>query len=138
MTAADKTHHPESDRLLYSVPEAARPLGVGRTHMFRLIAAPTWSRRPSAPAPSQALTVSQVKDVLDTAKHDRLHALRVLGPRPAGPRPAPGELTGLRWQDTDLDTGVITVQKSRTARLSWASGAPRRSWRHVSARQAVT
>jgi integrase len=34
-----------------------------------------------------------------------------VGPRP-GPEPAPGELTGLRWQDTDFDTSVITVQKS--------------------------
>lgn len=39
MTAADQTHHPKFDRLLYSVPEAARLLGVGRTYMFRLIAA---------------------------------------------------------------------------------------------------
>jgi integrase len=31
----------------------------------------------------------------------------------------PGELTGLRWQDTDLDTSVITVQslKHRNGKL---------------------
>jgi len=39
MTAADQTHHSGADRLLYSVLEAARQLGVGRTYMFRLIAA---------------------------------------------------------------------------------------------------
>jgi excisionase family DNA binding protein len=39
MTAADQTPTPGGSRLLYSVPEAARLLGVGRTYMFRLIAA---------------------------------------------------------------------------------------------------
>jgi excisionase family DNA binding protein len=40
MTAANQTYHPDNDdRLLYSVTEAARLLGVGRTYMFRLIAA---------------------------------------------------------------------------------------------------
>jgi excisionase family DNA binding protein len=39
MTAANQTHYRESGVLLYSVPEAARLLGVGRTYMFRLIAA---------------------------------------------------------------------------------------------------
>jgi excisionase family DNA binding protein len=39
MTAADQTDHFGGGRLLYSVTEAARLLGVGRTYMFRLIAA---------------------------------------------------------------------------------------------------
>ena len=59
--------------------------------------------------PSQALTVAQVKAVLDTARDDRLHALWTLG-LVLGMRP--GELTGLRWQDVDLDMGVISVWQS--------------------------
>jgi excisionase family DNA binding protein len=39
MAAADQTHPIDGDRLLYSVTEAARLLGVGRTYMFRIIAA---------------------------------------------------------------------------------------------------
>ena len=39
MTAADQTQHIDGNRLLYSVTEAACLLGVGRTYMFRLIAA---------------------------------------------------------------------------------------------------
>jgi excisionase family DNA binding protein len=38
-TAADQTDDIAGSRLLYSVAEAARLLGVGRTYMFRLIAA---------------------------------------------------------------------------------------------------
>jgi excisionase family DNA binding protein len=38
MTAADRRDHIDGNPLLYSVPEAARLLGVGRTYMFRLIA----------------------------------------------------------------------------------------------------
>ena len=39
MTAADQTHPLDGSRLLYSVTEAAGLLGVGRTYLFRLIAA---------------------------------------------------------------------------------------------------
>ena len=39
MAAADQTDQIRGNRLLYSVPEAARLLGVGRTYMFRLISA---------------------------------------------------------------------------------------------------
>jgi excisionase family DNA binding protein len=39
MAAADHGHHVDGDRLLYSVTEAARLLGVGRTYMFHIIAA---------------------------------------------------------------------------------------------------
>jgi excisionase family DNA binding protein len=38
MAPADQKQLLDSSRLLYSVPEAARLLGVGRTYMFRLIA----------------------------------------------------------------------------------------------------
>ena len=59
--------------------------------------------------PSQALTVAQVQLVLDTAKGNRLEALWILG-LVFGMRP--GELTGLRWEHIDFDTGVITVTES--------------------------
>jgi len=59
--------------------------------------------------PSHALTVAQVQAVLDTATSDRLCALWILG-LILGLRP--GELTGLRWQDIDFDTGVISIWKS--------------------------
>ncbi len=59
--------------------------------------------------PSHALTVAQVQAVLHAAKDDRLCALWMLG-LVLGMRP--GELTGLRWQDVDLDTGVISVRQS--------------------------
>jgi excisionase family DNA binding protein len=39
MNAADQTHPLDGSRLLYSVTEAAGLLGVGRTFLFRLIAA---------------------------------------------------------------------------------------------------
>ena len=38
MTAANQADGIDGSRLLYSVPEAARLLGVGRTYMFRLLA----------------------------------------------------------------------------------------------------
>ncbi len=59
--------------------------------------------------PSQALTIIQVKAVLDAANGDRLEALWVLG-LVLGMRP--GELTGLRWEHIDFDTDVISVWKS--------------------------
>ena len=51
----------------------------------------------------------EVSAVLATAKGDRLEALWILG-FVLGMRP--GELTGLRWDHVDFDTGVITVWKS--------------------------
>lgn len=39
MAAADQANPIDGGRLLYSVTEAARLLGVGRTYMFRIIAA---------------------------------------------------------------------------------------------------
>ena len=59
--------------------------------------------------PSLALTVEQVQTVLDTAKGDRLEALWILG-FTLGMRP--GELTGLRWDNINFDTGVITIWES--------------------------
>ena len=59
--------------------------------------------------PSQALTIAQVQAVLDTANTHRLCGLWTLG-LILGLRP--GELTGLRWQDIDFDTGVISILTS--------------------------
>jgi integrase len=59
--------------------------------------------------PSQALTVAQVRAVLDTAHNDRLCALWTLG-LILGLRP--GELTGLRWEHVDFGTGVISIWTS--------------------------
>jgi integrase len=59
--------------------------------------------------PSLALTVAQVQAVLDTATGDRLQALWTLG-LILGMRP--GELTGLRWEDVDFNTGVISIGQS--------------------------
>jgi integrase len=59
--------------------------------------------------PSQALTVAQVRAVLDTAHNDRLCALWTLG-LILGLRP--GELTGLRWEHLDFGTGVISIWTS--------------------------
>jgi integrase len=59
--------------------------------------------------PSHALTIVQVQAVLNAAEDDRLYALWMLG-LVLGMRP--GELTGLRWQNVDLDTDVISVRQS--------------------------
>jgi integrase len=59
--------------------------------------------------PSHALTVEQVGAVLKQAAGDRLEALWVLG-LVLGMRP--GELTGLRWENIDFETGIITIWES--------------------------
>jgi len=69
-----------------------------------LVETPVGTRRPS-----HALTVAQVRAVLDAAAEHRLRALWMLG-LILGMRP--GELTGLRWQDVDFDAGVISVRQS--------------------------
>lgn len=51
----------------------------------------------------------RVRAVLDTTINHRLCALWTLG-LILGLRP--GELTGLRWQDIDFDTGVISIRTS--------------------------
>lgn len=61
------------------------------------------------PSERRSLTADEAKRVLNAAVGDRLEALFVcalmLGLRP-------GELTGLRWGDVDLDAGVLTVNGS--------------------------
>lgn len=61
------------------------------------------------PAERRSLTPHEARDVLDAAEGHRLEALFVtalmLGLRP-------GELTGLRWEDVDLEVGRLTVAGS--------------------------
>ena len=63
----------------------------------------------SAPAERRSLTHDEAKDILKAAEGHRLEGLFVtammLGLRP-------GELTGLRWADVDLDEGTLTVAGS--------------------------
>jgi len=88
-----------------------------------LVEAPAGTERPS-----QALTVAQVHTVLDTAKGDRLEALWILG-LVLGMRP--GELTGLRWEHIDFETGVITICESLKHRKGtlWQGGTKTRQSR---------
>jgi len=78
----------------------------GKVHrnVSDLVETPVGTQRPS-----QALTVTQVQDVLDTAATDRLCALWTLG-LILGLRP--GELTGLRWDHVDFGTGIISIWTS--------------------------
>ena len=73
-------------------------------NVSELVETPVGSQRPS-----QALTVAQVQAVLEAAKKDRLQALWILG-LILGLRPR--ELTGLRWQDIDIDAGMISIWQS--------------------------
>ncbi len=76
---------------------------VGR-NVSGLVETPPGSHRPS-----HALTVAQAGAVLTAARGDRLEALWTLG-LVLGLRP--GELTGLRWDNVDLNAGIITVAES--------------------------
>ncbi len=82
----------------------AQRRGKVSRNVSALVETPAGTQRPSL-----ALTVAQVGAVLETAQADRLAALWVLG-FVLGMRP--GELTGLRWEHVDFDTGVITVWES--------------------------
>jgi hypothetical protein len=50
MTAANHVDRIDGNRLLYSVSEAARLLGVGRTYMFRLLSLPPCGGHPTCQA----------------------------------------------------------------------------------------
>lgn len=58
--------------------------------------------------------------VLSRAAH-RLEAPWTLGMRP-------GELTGLRWEDVDFDTGVISVLQSLKHSRGTARTSPGPAW----------
>jgi integrase len=70
------------------------------------------TKRPTA---RRALTPEQAEKVLQAANGDRLEGLVVAGLM-LGLRP--GELTGLRWSDVDLDAGRVTVEVSLKAEKS--------------------
>lgn len=58
----------------------------------------------------RSLTLEQAHHLLDVAKGDRLGGLVTVGLM-LGLRP--GELCGLRWEDVDLDAGVLCVNQAR-------------------------
>jgi len=70
------------------------------------------------PAVRRTLTVPEARAVLAACESERLGAMVGLG-LATGLRP--GELTGLTWDDVDLDTGRLTVSKS----LKTEHGRPR-------------
>jgi len=57
------------------------------------------------------LDSEQAKRILEASRGDRLEALYVLAVT-AGLRV--GELLGLKWEDVDLDTGVLRVRRTRS------------------------
>ncbi|HUZ55694.1 MAG TPA: site-specific integrase, partial [Streptosporangiaceae bacterium] len=93
-----------------------------------LVETPLGTQRPSI-----EFTVAQVGRILLTAKGSRLEALWILG-FVLGMRP--GELTGLRWDNVDLDTGVISILeslKSHAGKLSQGSTKTKQSRRKLKA-----
>lgn len=68
---------------------------------------PTSAREPRS---GRSLTPDQARALLDTARGDRLQGLVTVGLM-LGLRP--GELCGLRWQDVDLQAGVLAVEQAR-------------------------
>jgi integrase len=64
--------------------------------------------RPSKP---QFLTAEQVNQFLKAAQNDRLYALFVVAVH-SGMRPS--ELLALRWQDVNIDTGLVAIQRGLT------------------------
>ena len=61
--------------------------------------------RTPPPAPRRSLTAAEAQALLEAAKGERWEALIVLG-LTAGLRP--GELTGLLWEDLELDAVTTT------------------------------
>jgi integrase len=68
---------------------------------------PTSARDPRS---GRSLTPEQARQLVDVAAMDRLGGLVTVGLM-LGLRP--GELCGLRWEDIDLDAGVLSVTQSR-------------------------
>ena len=76
-------------------------------HVAELSEMPTSAREPRS---GRSLTPDQARQLLDVAGEDRLGGLVTVGVM-LGLRP--GELCGLRWQDVDLDAGVLCVRQAR-------------------------
>lgn len=57
----------------------------------------------------KTLTRQQAKVLLDAATSDRLHALYVLALTSGARR---GELLGLKWDDVDLERGIVEIQRT--------------------------
>lgn len=62
------------------------------------------------PRTGRSLTPDQARQLLDVTETDRLGGLVTVGIM-LGLRP--GELCGLRWEDVDLDAGVLCINQSR-------------------------
>jgi integrase len=83
-----------------------------------------------APRSGRSLTLEQARQLLHVAERDRLGGLVTVGLM-LGLRP--GELCGLRWEDVDLDAGVLCVNQARTrttddeGRETLVLGAPKTS-----------
>jgi integrase len=106
----------------------AQKRGKVLRNVSELVETPVGTQRPSL-----AFTVAQVGQILLTAVGDRLEALWILG-LVLGMRP--GELTGLRWENTDLDTGVISIIESlkhRKGTLQQGTTKTRKSKRRIRA-----
>ncbi|HAS12865.1 MAG TPA: site-specific integrase [Acidimicrobiaceae bacterium] len=92
--------------LVMALKHAQRPDIVAR-NVAELSEMPTSARDPRS---GRSLTPEQARQLLDVAAHDRLVGLITVGLM-LGLRP--GELCGLRWEDVDLDAGVLSVNQSR-------------------------
>jgi integrase len=83
-----------------------------------------------APRSGRSLTLEQARQLLHVANRDRLGGIVTVGLM-LGLRP--GELCGLRWEDVDLDAGVLCVNQARTrttddaGRETLVLGAPKTS-----------
>jgi integrase len=96
-------------RRLHNVLAVALRYGERRGLVVRNVAAladiPKCEGRPER----ESLTTEQAQAFLDASKGERLSALVACGLM-LGLRP--GELTGLRWEDVDLDAGQLSVSAS--------------------------
>ncbi len=78
-------------------------LGLVARNVAEAVDAPNPERREMSP-----LTLEQVKAFLEAVRSDRFEALYVLAATTGMRR---GEITGLRWQDVDLERGVARVSQ---------------------------
>lgn len=76
----------------------------------------------------RAWTPEEARRFLDAAKDERLYALYALALDTGARR---GEILGLRWQDVDLDGGLINIQHSLTQRRTLERPKTQRSIRTV-------
>lgn len=99
---------PRSVRYLHAILHEALKQAVREQLIARnpadVVAPPRQQKKEIKP-----LTTEQVQHLLATMKEDRLYSAFLLE---LGTGLRRGELLGLRWQDVDLDKGIIRVQQS--------------------------